>query len=124
MSEVRIARSPDISFLLVQPSEAYSYPYLLDSKGGFDWDANKYLVEYGGGTLTYGVKPLPSNIVDKARSLAIFLTFVEDILNIDRLTLSDEHLFMFVKYVKKRNVDNGTVKTHCRNALNLSLIHI
>jgi site-specific recombinase XerD len=118
MSEVRIAHSPDLSFLLLQPSEAYTHPYLLDSTGRFDWDANAYLVQYGGGKLTYGVRPLSSNIVDKARSLSIFLTFVEEILNIDKLKLSDGHFFTFVKYIQKRNIDNGTIKTHCRNALN------
>ncbi|MCO7251442.1 site-specific integrase [Pseudoalteromonas sp. Ps84H-4] len=117
MSKARIAHNPDLSFLMVHPEHSYDHPYLLDSGGRFDWDANTYLVEYGGGRLCYGAKPQPSDIVKEARSLAIFLTFIEDVLKINKLNLCDDHLFTYVKHIKKRNVDNGTIKTHCRTAI-------
>lgn len=117
MTLTRIAKNPDLYFLKIIPNEPFEYPYILNSKGKFDWEANSYLVDYGGGNLSYGVKPTTSTIITHARSLSILLSFIEEKKDVNLLDFRDEHFFDYVKYLNTRNVDNSTIKVHCRKAI-------
>lgn len=121
MTDLRIAKFPDLSFLKVLPNEPYNYPYFLDSNGRFDWEANLYLLEYSGGNLLYGVKPVPSTIIAHAQSISILLNFIEKSENLSLLSFSDENFYDYVSHLKKRIIDNGTIKTHCRKAIDYFL---
>jgi integrase len=117
MITTRIAKSPDIKFIKVIPTEPFDYPYIIDSNGVFDWEINSYLVNYSGGNLIYGIKPTPTTIVAHTRSLVILLNFIAEKTDISIYEFKDEHFFEYVKYLETRNIDNGTIKNHCRKAI-------
>lgn len=117
MTVTRIAKNPDLHFLQLVPNQEFDYPYILDNKGRFDWEANSYLIDYSGSNLTYGVRPQPSTIVAHSRSLSIFLSYIENVPSLTTLAFTDEDFYNFVEHLKERNIDNGTIKTHCRKAI-------
>ena len=121
MTEIRIAKSPDLNFLKVLPNEPFNYPYFLNSNGHFDWEANLYLLEYSGGNLTYGVRPVPSTIIAHAQSISILLNFIEKTHGLSLLDFKNANFFDYVSDLKKRNIDNSTIKTHCRKAIDYFL---
>lgn len=121
MTETRIAKNPDLHFLKVTPSHNFEHPYILDQNGSFDWEANLYLVHFSGSNSVYGIKPVPSTVVAHARSISILLSYIEEQPSLSLFNFNDENFFGFVKYLQERRIDNGTVKTHCRKAIDYFL---
>lgn len=121
MTDTRIAKNPDLHFLQLTPDQDFDYPYILDKNGKFDWEANLYLVDYSGSNLTYGIRPQPSTIVAHSRSISILLSFIEDKSSLTLFSFKDEHFYEFVKYLESRKIDNGTIKIHCRKAIDYFL---
>ncbi len=117
MSAIRIAKTPDLHFLKVTPNHDFEYPYILDKNGNFDWEANLYILQYSGSNSVYGIKPVSSTVVAHARSISILLSYIENQPSLNLLNFNDEEFFRFVKHLNGRKVDSGTVKTHCRNAI-------
>jgi integrase len=118
MSEVFIAKSPNLNFLKLKPYEKFKYPLLLNADKSFHWDANQYLLKYGGGSLCYGVRPQPDNIIEEARSLNILFNFIDKLDDVNVYSFSDEHFYDYISHLKSRNIDNDTIKGHARVAIN------
>jgi hypothetical protein len=51
MSDIFIAKSPRLDFLKLKPNNNFKYPYLLNKDKSFNWEANQYLLKYGGGDM-------------------------------------------------------------------------
>jgi site-specific recombinase XerD len=89
---------------------------ILKEDGSFDWNANSFLTNSGGGANVYNIKPLATTIVKKAYNLNIFCSFLElaacDICGVD-----DSTLYQFVDHLKNRGVNDDTIKKHIRLAL-------
>ena len=124
MSFVVIAKCPDFSFLVTAKGDDQikqcSLPIILKKGGRFDWDANSYITEYGGGAQVYNIKPLASTVVKKAYSVNLFCSFLEEI-NILTQEVDDSTLYKFIAYLKNRLINDSTIISHGRAALDYIL---
>jgi|GEM_PF-587365 len=120
MSKVVIAKEPDLSFLVTNKRLAdrgtCDLPLVLMKGGSFDWTANAFLTEIGGGPKVYNIKPLAPTVVKKAYSLNIFCSFLEDE-NLTIREVDDSALYEFVDCLKDRGVTDSTIISHVRLAL-------
>lgn len=122
MSSILTAKSPDLSMLMGFPQEKFDYPLILDKNKNFYVQPNNYILKFGGGVNTYGVKPVSSTIIDRTRSLVIFLNFIED-KNLSIFEITDADIIKYVSHLSEtRNIkDNKTTKRHVRVALDYIL---
>lgn len=120
MSSVVIANQPNLGSILTSSRIPDRYncklPIILKEGGSFDWNANFFLTNSGGGSCTYNIKPLATTVVKKAYNLNLFCSFLEleacDIYDVD-----DSTLYQFVDHLKDRGVNDDTIKKHIRLAL-------
>ncbi|MGR5379983.1 site-specific integrase [Vibrio harveyi] len=117
MSKVILSNNPDLSFLpSFKEEKECVLPIILKQNGHFNWEANSFLTEYGGGYLTYNVKPKYNTIVKKAYCLNIFCSFMEKE-NIKLNEVSDSTMYLYIKSLKKRKCNDETIIKHGRTAL-------
>ncbi|SDK26405.1 Phage integrase family protein [Ferrimonas sediminum] len=120
MSTVEIARQPDLSFLITSKRkneiDVCSLPLILKQDGKFDWDANSYLTNYGGGPKIFNIKPLATTVEKKAYNLNLFCTFLEGY-QIELSEINDSILYRYVEYLKERRITDATIISHVRTAL-------
>lgn len=85
MSKVVIAKNTNLRFLTtsrkIGGSRELPLPMILKKGGSFDWAANAYLTEIGGGARSYNVKLSASTVIKKAYSLNLFCSFLEELNN-------------------------------------------
>lgn len=119
MSRVIIAESPNLSFIVTGRSKNginnCPLPLIIKAKGAFDWDANAFITHYCGGSEIYNIRPLATTAVKKAYSLKIFCDFIE---NKKTSEIDDSDLYAFVEILKDRAINDSTIITHVRLALN------
>ena len=122
MSSILTAKTPNLSMLPSSPIDDFDYPLMLDKNNKLHVYANGYILKFGGGVNSYGVRPVPSTIKTRARSLAIFLNYIEN-KNLSIFEITDNHIINYTNYLpKNRNInDNQTTKTHVRVALDYLL---
>ncbi|RLU01653.1 hypothetical protein [Ketobacter sp.] len=120
MSTVVIAKNPILDFLLTSSRKHEKnncpLPIILKNNGNIDWNANSFLTEYGGGPQVYNIKPLAPTLVKKAYSLNIFCTYLEQN-NIEVHQIDDSSLYGFVDNLKDRGINDQTIISHGRVAL-------
>lgn len=120
MSNVIIAKQPNLGFILTSSRENERQncplPLILKEDGSFDWEANSFLTEYGGGPQVYNIKPLAPTLVKKSYSLNLFCTYLESY-NIEVHEVDDSTLYGFVDSLKDRGVSDATIISHGRVAL-------
>ncbi|WP_421866623.1 hypothetical protein [Motiliproteus sp.] len=120
MSKVVIASQPNLGNILTssRPNDQHNckLPMILKEDGSFDWNANSFLTNSGGGASTYNIKPLANTVIKKAYSLNLFCSFLEleasDIAEVD-----DSTLYLFVDHLKDRGVNDDTITKHVRLAI-------
>lgn len=117
MSEVFIAKSPRLDFLKLKPNDKFKYPFLLNKDKSFNWEANQYIMKYGGGPISYGIRPQPDNIIEQTRSINILFNFIDTLKGINEYNFNDECFYDYVTHLKSRNIDNDTIKGHVRVAI-------
>ncbi|MBE8232947.1 MAG: site-specific integrase [Endozoicomonadaceae bacterium] len=118
MREIFTAKTPNLSFLRwAVPLTDFKYPFITTMDGSFDWLANEFIMKFSGGIDTYGITPVTSTIESKARSLRIFLNYIDEnkLLLVD---IEDHTIYKYVKFLtSERTIDNRTLKSHVRCAL-------
>jgi len=117
MSKIFVAKSPGLDFLKLKPNDKFKYPFLLNGDNSFNWEANQYILKYGGGPLSYGVRPQPNTIVDQTSSLNILFNFIETLKNVSVYNFNDEYFYDYISHLKLRNIENDTIKGHARVAI-------
>lgn len=117
MSEVFIAKSPRLDFLKLKPNDKFKYPFLLNKDKSFNWEANQYIMKYGGGPISYGIRPQPDNIIEQTRSINILFNFIDTLKGFNEYNFNDECFYDYVTHLKSRNIDNDTIKGHVRVAI-------
>tara|TARA_R110001583_G_C5668839_1_gene410508 strand:- start:4478 stop:5851 length:1374 start_codon:yes stop_codon:yes gene_type:complete len=126
MSTVAIAKKPDLTFLTTSKRKnevnACPLPLILKKDGRFDWDANSYLTDYGGGAKIFNITPLATTVEKKAYSLNLFCTFIEGC-QIKLSEIDDSTLYQYVEYLKERCVTDATIIIHLRTALDY-IVHL
>lgn len=126
MSSTIIAKNPDLTFLVTSRSSDRKndspYPIIFKKDGRFDWDANSFLTEYGGGSATYNIRPKASTVVKKAYSLNMFCSFLEEF-NINIKDINDSSLYLYIENIKEKNREDDTILNHGRTALEY-IIHL
>ncbi|MEZ8804276.1 site-specific integrase [Vibrio splendidus] len=120
MSSVVVAKKPDLSFLVINKQREMvddcPLPLILKGSGGFDWDANSFLTEYGGSARTYNIRPLAKTTQKKAYSLNLFVDFLER-KSINLYEINDSTLYQYSEFLKERDVFDDTVIKHGRTAI-------
>lgn len=126
MSKVIIAKQPNLSFLLTSSRRGEVdnclLPIILKADGSFDWNANSFLTEYGGGNEIYNIKPLAITTAKKAYNLNIFTNFLEKN-NTNPCDINDSSLYVFIDYLKNRGINDETILSHGRTALSY-IVHL
>ena len=123
MSKIIFAKNPDLSFLPSFKDESnLSLPIILKDDGKFNWEANSFLTTYGGGSITYNIKPLAKTVVGKAYSLNIFCSFLESKRTSEQ-EISDSTMYSYIKMLKRRKCNDDTIVSHGRLALEY-IIHL
>lgn len=106
---IHTAKAPNLDFLFNHGHTTPSaLPLIFDSKGNFCWEINNYLTQYGGGSNSYGARPLPKTVFNRAETLNSFQVYLES----NKLTIfdvTDETLYDFV--TKKRKDENSNSTT-------------
>lgn len=116
---VVISKNPDLRFLLPVRGvmrRDVSLPVVIDPTGAFDWGANAYLTEYGGGPEQYGRRPLASSVTKLAYGLSLFCDFLFQE-GLSAYDVTDSTLFSFVENLKTRSIRDETIISHVRVAL-------
>jgi len=120
MSRVVLAKDPDLTFLVTSRRRKNAndspLPLILKGSGAFDWDANSFLTEYGGGARTYNIRPLAKTTQKKAYSLNLFVDFLER-KSINLCDINDSTLYQYSDSLKKRGVLDDTIIKHGRTAI-------
>lgn len=121
MSSLIIAKNPNLTFLYTQRkigSENDSpLPLIIKNDGKFDWEANSYISELGGGSMTYNIKPTARTVVKKAYSLNLFCSYIEN-QKINLKNITNKTIYDFINCIKKdRDVNDDTILSHGRVAL-------
>ncbi|HCC83012.1 site-specific integrase [Vreelandella titanicae] len=124
MSKLQIAKYPRLDFILTSSRKHESsncpLPLIIKNDGSFDWEANAYLTNYGGGSQVYNISPLATTVVKKAYSLNIFTSFLDD--NKIKLEMIDDSIiYDFIETLNDRGVNDDTIISHGRTALNYIL---
>lgn len=121
MSKVIIAKNTNLRFLTtsikIGGSSELPLALILKKGGGFDWEANAYLTEMGGGARSYNVKVSASTLIKKAYSLNLFCSFLEEN-NIEHSNINDSDLYKFIFHLKERKVNDDTILSHGKIAIN------
>jgi site-specific recombinase XerD len=121
MSKVVIAKNTNLRFLTtsrkIGGSRELPLPMILKKGGSFDWAANAYLTEIGGGARSYNVKLSASTVIKKAYSLNLFCSFLEE-LDIELNNINDSTLYSFISHLKERDINDDTLLSHGKAALN------
>jgi site-specific recombinase XerD len=121
MSRVVIAKKTNLNFLSTSrrhgDSRELPLALILKKGGAFDWDANAYLTEIGGGAKSYNIKVGASTVIKKAYSLNLFCSFLED-KNIKLNEINDSALYEFISSLKDRAINDDTIVSHGRIVLN------
>lgn len=105
---IHTAKSANLDFLFNHGhTMPPALPLLFDSKGNFCWEINNYLTQYGGGPNSYGARPLPKTVFNRAETLNAFQGYLES----KKLTIfdvTDETLYDFVTRKQKLEKANST----------------
>ncbi|MGF1862962.1 site-specific integrase, partial [Photobacterium profundum] len=120
MSTVVVAKEPNLTFLVTSRRRDQTndcpLPLILKKDGRFDWDANSFITEYGGGSRAYNIRPLAKTVEKKAYSISLFCNFIEE-KSIDRIEINDSTLYQYVEFLKGRDIFDDTVLKHGRTAI-------
>ncbi|MGK0272339.1 MAG: integrase [Cocleimonas sp.] len=120
MSTIRVAKEPDLTFLVTSRQKDQvndcPLPLIFKSDGKFDWDANSFIIQYGGGPQAYNIRPLAKTVEKKAYSLNLFCHFLENN-SINLFEINDGTLYQYAELLKGRDVFDNTVLKHGRTAI-------
>ncbi|WP_219702212.1 site-specific integrase [Marinomonas lutimaris] len=120
MSIVVIADQPNLGVILTSSRMAEKskckLPMIISNGGKFDWNANSFLTDIGGGASLYNIKPLAGTVVKKAYNLNLFCSFLEHI-NTSIYDVNDTTLYEYVDHLKGRGIFDDTIIKHTRLAL-------
>ena len=120
MTRVIVAKKPQLDFILTSHRRLEKnncpLPLILKENGLFDWNANAFLTAYAGGPQVYNIKPLAPTVVKKAYSLNVFCSFLE-VNAIELSAIDDSVVYSFVDSLKDRGVNDQTILSHARTAL-------
>lgn len=120
MSTVIIAKEPNLKFLVTSRRRDQindsPLPLILKKGGRFDWDANSFITEYGGGSRSYNIRPLAKTVQKKAYSLNLFCNFLDD-KSINLSDINDSTLYQYAEVLKERGIFDDTVLKHGRTAI-------
>lgn len=97
-------------------------PIILKKDGRFDWDANSYLTNYGGGSEVFNITKLATTVKKKAYCLNLFCAFIEDF-KIKLNKINDSTLYQYVEHLKNRAINDETITQHVRTALQY-IVHL
>ena len=126
MARVIVAQKPQLQFILTShrrhEEDNCPLPLILKKNGFFDWNANAFLTDYAGGPQVYNIKPLAPTVVKKAYSLNVFCSFLEESA-IELSAIDDSVVYSFVDSLKGRGVNDQTILSHGRIALQY-IIHL
>ena len=120
MSKVHIANLKSLSFLSIIPKGKFKYPFILNNEGNFDWFANEYLLNYGGNSSIYGIRPKDTTVIEHSYSIAIFISFIEE-KQINIFHIKDRDFCEYADELKRRPINNDTIKRHLRKAIDYLL---
>ncbi|WP_417310913.1 hypothetical protein [Devosia sp.] len=119
MSKLVIAKNPDLSFLTTNVSKTTSKEYTLPiiiTDGSLDWDANGFITFYSGGPNVYNIKPSFETVQKKSYKLNLFCSFLYKN-NTRYHQINDSTLYQFTLELKKRKVNDSTIKSYIVTAL-------